>query len=155
VLIKRCGNCNEVFSASPVGRAATLCRDCAAVCEDSYLKILKFLREHEDLNITNVENISEGTQIPIIFIQTLYKEGRFEGKGPPPAKQACKRCSIQLKEDEKDMCTTCSRSLSQEIHEERTALGVQPEPVNYYTPPGPSKKPSRRDGKENRYGLGR
>lgn len=162
MLLRRCENCNQVFSAQISGMMAVLCRPCAMDCDVAYLKIYKFIRDmqadNHELCIADMDRIAEGAKVPAVFVRVLYEEGRFSTKDQS-TRQSCKRCGAELKEAEKDLCGNCGSNLSRAIHQSK--LKYPPErtasPPPESAPPSPHPPRPLEGGGDDRhkYGLGR
>jgi DNA-directed RNA polymerase subunit M/transcription elongation factor TFIIS len=75
--IKHCEHCNLVFSPANEGAASILCRKCVAESESEYIKIRRYVIDHQDASL---DTIAAETEVPRIFIDALVLDGRFGQK---------------------------------------------------------------------------
>jgi len=113
MLIKKCKNCDQVYSAQPRGRHALLCRGCALDCEGVCFQVLKFLRTNPE---ATVEDIANNIKTPVIFAQILVDEGRFKSTQADIQKSDCKKCGKELQTRENRVCADCGEQLKRQIH---------------------------------------
>lgn len=143
--IKRCEHCQEMFAADLTGMLSIMCRPCASDCEQSYMKVYRYIREkqtqQQPVDLRDLKLISEETNVPVLFVRALVENGKF-GRVPSEEERHCKKCNISLKDLEKVFCTSCARSVTQDVAQSA---------MDRHSPPPPHQPDSYR----GRYGLKR
>ncbi len=103
--IVNCIRCKQTFAMTN----QPICPDCIAKEEEQFEEVKAFLDENRGATI---EEIVEGTEIPLKRIQKWLKDGRLEGIEGSGLK--CAKCGIPLTKGK--YCDSCAKKLHDNLN---------------------------------------
>ncbi len=120
LLRQRCRNCNTPYDAQTKGKMAVLCRNCALECDEAFNVVHRYLLRRLRLSQSapfNLNELTQDTGIPEIYIWLMAREGRFGDKLLfENNEHRCKQCYVQLKgSSDREHCSECSKSINQRL----------------------------------------
>ncbi len=102
--VSNCVRCKQAFAVVK----GPVCPACLEKEEEQFEKVKEFL---EDNAGATMEEISEGTEVPVKRIAKFVKDGRLEGVKGTNFK--CSKCGIKI--DKGSYCQECAKKLQENL----------------------------------------
>lgn len=121
--LDNCPRCGRLY----VKNLAELCHSCIKELENQYEICVNYLRENKG---TNIQELSDATEIPIKEITRFIREGRISIANAPNMTYPCEVCGTLIREGH--MCESCRSRLRKDLSnavKEKTATETRKNPT--------------------------
>lgn len=104
--VDNCPKCGRLY----VKNIMELCQPCIKELENQYVICAEYLRKNRG---TNIQELSDATEIPIKEITRFIREGRISIANAPNMMLPCEVCGTLIREGH--MCDSCRSRLSKDL----------------------------------------
>lgn len=104
--VANCPRCGKIF----VKGFAEVCPNCLKDLEQQYDKCLKYLRANKG---TNINELSEATDVSVKQITKFIREGRISIVNAPNMAYPCEVCGTMIREN--TICESCRSKLVKDV----------------------------------------
>ncbi|OKP85831.1 flagellar protein [Paenibacillus helianthi] len=104
--LDNCPRCGRLY----VKNIMDLCQPCIKDLEHQYETCVSYLRENRG---TNIQELSDATEIPIKEITRFIREGRISIANAPNMMYPCEVCGTLIREGH--MCDSCRNRLRKDL----------------------------------------